>query len=191
MTDHGMRELERRWRETGSVDDESALNRALLRAGLRPTRPSVVHDMEALMVNKDKPGRDENGWEMDPHEALRHHMPGHVDVLLEESEGGYEGSVFAVLRVRAEPWPYFVLWSGSFGSCSGCDALQGGQSTVDYIKATLREGNSKQFWTLGDAAEFLRTTDDYTWGRSAESVDLADKVASMARGAERPKGGTT
>jgi len=42
-----------------------------------------------------------------------------------------------------------ILWRDGFGSCSGCDSLDG-QNGYEYIKDTLREGNTKQFHTYGE-----------------------------------------
>mgnify|MGYP001551875298 CR=1 FL=1 len=82
-----------------------------------------------------------------------------------ERVGSYQGTCYALLKIDVADG-FWALWTDYFGSCSGCDGLQAADSpkeVFEYIKATLAEGNTKSFWTLRDACEYLLTTEEWRW----------------------------
>lgn len=119
------------------------------------------YDLTEYMVNKDKPNGDESygGWGAGGQlHALRFYLDKKVKILDEYDEGGYQGEMFAVLKFGRR----IVLWRDYFGSCSGCDGLEG-ENGYEYIKNTLQEGNTRQFTSLKKAREYIARTEDWLW----------------------------
>ena len=121
-------------------------------------------DLTKYMKNKDNPdGKNRelylSGWSAgDQLEALRFYLNNNVLILSKYQEDDYQGECFAILQVEN----IIVLWRDSFGSCSGCDALED-QNGYEYIKNTLQEGNTRQFETLNDAKSYINNTSDWFW----------------------------
>jgi len=93
--------------------------------------------------------------------ALRFYLHEDVKILVSSQDHDYQGNVYALLQF---PGGVYALWRDSFGSCSGCDSLEG-ENGHDYIKATLAEGNTRQFACPLDAGAYLEETSDYAWSR--------------------------
>lgn len=68
--------------------------------------------------------------------------------------GGYQGEYYAIIEHK----DFIFLWRDSFGSCSGCDGLDGcdAEQGYRYIKQTLSEGNTLQFWSLEQARCYVK-----------------------------------
>ena len=121
-------------------------------------------DLNKYMINKNNPGGEKrnyysNSWYGGSQlEALRFYLDKKVKILAEYQKGDYHGYCFAILKFGKR----FVIWRDSFGSCSGCDGLAGGNG-YDYIKSTLQEGNTRQFTSLKKAEKYINETDDYWW----------------------------
>lgn len=113
-----------------------------------------------FMVNADKPnGSSDWGWSAGGQvSALKFYLSPEAKFLAESYDGDYQGTYYVCFKLRDT----FVLWRDSFGSCSGCDSLEG-QDGFAYIKATLAEGNTRQFKSLLDAITYLHETEDFWW----------------------------
>jgi hypothetical protein len=104
-------------------------------------------DLFKYMTNKDK----KNGWcAGDQIEALRFYLNKDVKILSTAMVGSYQGDCFAILRIK----DVYIVWRDSFGSCSGCDALEN-QNGYKYIKSTLSEGNTIQFNNLFNMKHYI------------------------------------
>ena len=125
-------------------------------------------DLTEYMRNRDKPNGvngkgepDEYGWTAGSQlDAFRFYTdPEKIEILATHQDDDYQGQIHGIAKVEER----FFLWRDSFGSCSGCDALDGSNG-YDYIKDTLQEGNTRQFLTLDDAEEYIKTKhEDYMW----------------------------
>jgi hypothetical protein len=96
-------------------------------------------------------------------DALKAFLGDRVEFLETYTEKAYQGDHFAVFRVKDDG--RIVLWRDSFGSCSGCDSMEG-ESMVkarELIAATLAEGNTRQFASIEGAKHYLATCEDYWW----------------------------
>lgn len=110
-------------------------------------------------------------------EALKFYL-GNVEFLWDWQEKDYQGNCYAIFRmqifnynIRKLEWIY-VIWRDSFGSCSGCDGLDGCnlESGREYIENTLQEGNTKQFKSLDEMQNWLIITEDYFWNYNKETL---------------------
>lgn len=84
-------------------------------------------------------------------ECLREFMDNDVKIIAIETEGSYQGDYFVILLANNKLW----MWHDGFGSCSGCDALDGksGKEAYDYLMATFT--STKEFSTLKELYTFL------------------------------------
>lgn len=133
------------------------------------------------LVNGDKPNGPEEDWSWsagDQLKALRFYLSPAVSILAQVEEDDWAGNVVAVLQVNG----LFFLWRDSFGSCCGCDSLDG-ENGYEYIKAAIAEGNSKQFDSLDEAEKYLDETDDWLWRDVAE---MAREAIAKARDTTTP-----
>lgn len=117
-------------------------------------------DLTKYMKNKDKPnGNSHFGWYAGEQlTALKFYLDDKINFLETYMEDEYQGNCFALLKIENT----YILWRDSFGSCSGCDALED-ENGYDYIKNTLQEGNTRQFATLDEVKEYLMKTEDFFW----------------------------
>lgn len=123
-------------------------------------------DLTKYMVREDKPngplhGGFDWGWSAgDQVDALEYYIdPAHIRILAYEGVGDYEGEYFAILKCEGR----IIIWRASFGSCSGCDGLEG-ENGYEYIKDTLQEGNTRQFENFEDAEDYIKVNrGDYLW----------------------------
>lgn len=77
-------------------------------------------------------------------------------VVVAESDGDYEGSSLLLLHRGDE---YGVLLFG-WGSCSGCDALEGCETDADFLELRDQLTNDvRWFGSLTDAALYVRDRD--------------------------------
>lgn len=175
--DIDLRALERRVAE--APDDlglKAALYRALIRAGRTPDfappdrRPMLV--LSELAVDPDEEGKKRHWGAGGQMAALRYYLPeSSVEFVAEWEEQDYQGDVYALLKVTqsSERHPVYVIWRDSFGSCSGCDSLEDNDG-FEYIKASLAEGNTHQFWSIQEAVDYLKTTTDYWWEKCRNNL---------------------
>ena len=125
-------------------------------------------DLKEYMVNKDKPKGDSSyGWGAGQQiEALQYYLDNEkVTFLAEWQEDDYQGECAVVFKVDN----IFIIWRDSFGSCSGCDALED-EDGYAYISDTLREGNTKQFTSLDSMLEWVKNVEDYMWEHIRSSL---------------------
>jgi len=94
--------------------------------------------------------------------ALKYYLKPRVKVIREYNEGGYQGECYVLLKYKEK----YILWRDSFGSCSGCDSLDGCNENdgYNYIKSTMTEGNCKTFQTIKAMKNWLlNDTTDCFW----------------------------
>lgn len=133
---------------------------------------STKLDLTKYMIEFDNKNSDEDlSWDYH-HEALKE-FTHHIDILGSVEEDDYQGECFALLRTTDQT-PIYILWRDSFGSCSGCDRLIDStyKEAYDYIKATLREGNTRQFNSLDEAFNYIKDSEptDYAWNQGKTLV---------------------
>ena len=126
-------------------------------------------DLTQGMRNKDKPdGPVKNDYWCagEQMEALTFYAPFNFDLIGYVKYGSYNGDIYGIAKWFIERYPGFkfrwVLFRDSFGSCSGCDGLEGGDSGYDYVEDVLKN-NTLQFLTLDDMAEYIKETKDFFW----------------------------
>ena len=126
-------------------------------------------------VSKGKVGKWNAGDQVD---ALKIYLKKEVEVLWEYTQNDYQGDCFALMKYKDQ----FVLWRDSFGSCSGCDALDGEDlfGGYDYIKKTMTEGNCLRFDNIKDVLVFMLSPDiDYLW-EELKDTTLPAYIGSLA-----------
>lgn len=186
--DYDLRDLERRVAE--APDDtglRAQLYRAITRAGRIPDfpppdrKPMLV--LAELAVDPDEEGKRRSWYAGGQLAALRYYLPeASFEFVADWEEQDYQGDVYALVKVTksSEPHPVYFIWRDSFGSCGGCDSLEDADG-FDYIKSSLAEGNTRQFWTIQEAVEYLKTTQDYWWekGRSYLIPEIEKVLAKV------------
>lgn len=120
-------------------------------------------DLTEGMRHEDDPaGPDSRWWAGDQMKALEYYAPCKLHLLCYLTEEAYQGEIYAICY-WADAVPEnrrFVLLYDSFGSCSGCDALEGGDNGYEYVQDVLRS-NTKQFMTMQDMKEYISQSDAY------------------------------
>lgn len=158
--DASIRELER---QAAQGDQEAAI--ALLssrrRRGLQPmlNLREFAHLDRAISLL----GNYKN------HIAIRKVLQPEFEFLAEYSQRDWQGADFAFIKFHQ----VYILWRDYFGSCSGCDFWASGpteEEIVKWLNATLSEGNTKQFWAIEDAIEYMEDEQNYGW--DPEFVDM-------------------
>lgn len=177
MSDEDERRLERR------VALGQEANRSLLKARARRGEPPCLV-LSEFMTNEERALTDEDGygWSAGGHmKALRCFLLPDVQILEEWEENQYQGTNLALLLVPESlvGYPVYVLWRDSFGSCSGCDSLEG-ENGYEYIEGTLMEGNTRQFWSIQAAVDYLRTSTDYAWEKAREGSEFLAQIEARA-----------
>lgn len=123
------------------------------------------NDKNQQMVDVLEDKKKETSWYAGGQlEALQYYLSSEVKILASCGVGDYQGEYFAILFVDGK----LFLWRDSFGSCSGCDSLDGSDEKqgYDYIKATMT--SVKEFENIEDIWKYLNKPDDYLY--SNESV---------------------
>ena len=119
--------------------------------------PSIFDRLRDGMSNNKK----ESGWSArEQIDALRFYLQPNAKIILEYMEDVYQGECFVIFDFEG----FLFLWRDSFGSCSGCDALEGADG-YEYIKSTLTIGNLRIFHTMKDLKEWLENINgfDLNW----------------------------
>jgi len=100
--------------------------------------------------------------------ALRHYLGSEAKIVATAEEGSYSGEVFAIIFVDG----IYFLWRDSFGSCSGCDALDGldEDKGYDYIINTMT--SVKEFCSIKEVWKYLENPEDYFY----ESKEILKKL---------------
>ena len=132
----------------------------------------MIEDLKRYLINKDKPFGDENsGWYAGGQlEALRYYFDSKVKIIAEYIEDEYQGECCAVLFVDEK----YFLWRDSFGSCSGCDALDD-ENGYEYIEDTLT--SVKEFDNIKGIIEYLsKKNRDFLY-----SDEVANELKSKLR----------
>lgn len=117
--------------------------------------PYRINLMDECMIYKDSlDDRDE--WSAQEQlEALEFYT--YFDgygIIATGREGSYQGNYYAIIEHK----DFIFLWRDWFGSCNLCDGLEGGDADDGYIyiKQTLSEGNTLQFWSLEQAKAYVK-----------------------------------
>lgn len=112
-------------------------------------------------------------------DALPHYMDSSFEIIDSFCFGFFNGYTCALAILNNET---FVIWRDSFGTCEGCDSwiaardYGSDEDKYNLIKATLQEGNTRQFNSIDGVIEYLETTDDYWWwGIKEPLLKIANK----------------
>lgn len=128
----------------------------------------VIPEWTIDIKHEDYYGRVSETWGAGEQlEALEHftNFPDGGEILATKMVGSYGGKCFAVFDYK----DFIFIWRDYFGTCNGCDGLDGKRNheAYQYIKLTLTEGNTLQFWSLSHAKAYLERNKeevvDYTW----------------------------
>ena len=86
-------------------------------------------------------------------EAFKFYADEDVHILCHNEPDDYQGSVEVLFTING----FIFLYRTSFGSCSGCDWLDGLDLWEGYeaFKRTISEGNTLQFWSKKHALTYL------------------------------------
>jgi len=90
-------------------------------------------------------------------EALEYYLDEEAKIIAHATEGSYQGDYYAIIFVDGK----YFLWRDSFGSCSGCDAIDGKneETGYDYIIDTMT--SVKEFNTIDELWKYLENPKDY------------------------------
>ena len=93
-------------------------------------------------------------------QALKFYLRADVKVI-RELQQEWSGTCYVLMKYKRT----FVLWRDSFGSCSGCDNIDGDDvlTGYDYIASTMTEGNCKRFKTIEEMEHWLLNAKEYLW----------------------------
>jgi hypothetical protein len=100
------------------------------------------------------------------------------EVLLNETHGSYQGDIFAVVKKEGK----YGFFNIGYGSCSGCDVLQGMSSyteLAEYIESIERD--IRWFDTAADLSTYVHSEEArYSWyAQDEEWIDFKAKVAAL------------
>lgn len=134
----------------------------------------MINPVITVDVSKGKVGSWFAGDQVD---ALKFYLKKEVEVLWEYTQNDYQGDCFVLMKYKDQ----FVLWRDSFGSCSGCDALDGEDlfGGYKYIKTTMTEGNCLRFENIKDVLVFMISSDNYSW-EQLKHTTLPAYIGSLA-----------
>lgn len=157
MTDSSMRDLERKARDGTDADRERYVG-ALHRSGV--FMPMDLRELAKIPKASPFIGVSTTWYAGNRVGMLEAYLGDRAAVLASEDEGDYQGTTFAFLKIA--PGRY-AIWRDSFGSCSGCDEVEGMDLTqgLEHIRGTLQEGNTKQFPSVALAVAYLETVVGY------------------------------
>lgn len=115
----------------------------------------MIEQLSKYLINENKPkGESRWGWGAGSQpEALRFYLDKKVEIIAEYQDDDYQGECITLLYVD----DLYFLWKDYFGSCSGCDALEGCNG-YEYIKDTLT--SIKEFNTLNEVKYYLKAESD-------------------------------
>lgn len=110
-------------------------------------------------------------------EALKTFLNDDYKIIASHNDGAHQGDCYAV--INSPGFEEIHLWRDSFGSCSGCDGLDGcdWKGAYEYIKATLQEGNTRTFDSLDLAKKYLNETEDFWWEKFPKDLlNVKEKI---------------
>ena len=109
----------------------------------------MIEDLKKYLINKDIKKEWYAGGQL---KALEFYLDKKVLILTKYKDGGHYGECSAVLFVDNK----FFLWRGSFGSCGGCDALEG-SGGYGYINQTMT--SIREFDDIEEIVGYLNSDD--------------------------------
>ena len=113
-------------------------------------------DLTEGMRNKDCPnGDDDWGWcAGEQLKAMEYYCPDRFRILYATQENDYTGDIYGVaVWDEGSKDQRYVFWTDGFGSCSGCDGLEGSDG-YEYIHDVLMS-DTWQFLSLEDLRKYL------------------------------------
>lgn len=147
----------------------------------------MIEYLKKYLIKEDNPEGSErddysNGWYAGNQlKALRFYLNKKVKIIAEYMEDAYEGECIALLKVGRR----YFLWKDSFGSCSGCDALEN-ENGYEYIKDTM--SSVKEFKSLKEVKKYLSgESERFDWSYSEDVCkEFLDKLnTSSNEGAKK------
>ena len=146
---------------------------------MRPYEGYDRVDLTQGMRNKDKPkGPDDGWWAGQQMDALSFYAPEELKIIGCVQEEDYSGDIWAIAEWTGKEHRWVLIKDG-FGSCSGCDALEGGQDGYGYVEDVLRE-NTVQFLSVSDMEEYIKESKeicdaDY-WNAKAKLLEIVEGI---------------
>lgn len=120
-----------------------------------PWRINLIDEI-LCMPNGPLPEPRGSVWQgHDAREAFKYYTSSEVLILAEyASLDEYQGEYYIIFEYKG----FIFTWRGSFGTCDGCDMMEGSNKQEGYetIKWTLSEGNTLQFRTLDHAKKYMK-----------------------------------
>ena len=132
----------------------------------------MIEDLKKYLINKDVEKEWYAGGQLD---ALRFYLDKRVLILVEYMEGGYSGECSAVLFISDK----FFLWRSGFGSCSGCDALEGSNG-YEYIEDTMT--SVKEFDDINEIVNYLNSNNKDFLYLGEVSKEIVKKCSEFIEG---------
>ena len=106
-------------------------------------------DKNQQMLDELEGKEKENDWcAGEQVKALRYYLDDEVKMVAHWIEDSYQGNCMAILFVDGT----YFLWRDSFGSCSGCDALEdcdekkGFEYIINTLTSVKEFGSIKEVW---------------------------------------------
>lgn len=95
------------------------------------------------------------------------------EVLLEESDNGYSGDTFILFKIDN----YYGFLDFGWGSCSGCDALQGCGDDINRIKELREKLFQKIIWkmSLEEMKIYVSNEENIQWYDYSEAFEKFKK----------------
>jgi hypothetical protein len=109
-------------------------------------------------------------------------------VLLRYDESNYSGDTFLLMVVETDNFYKLAYVEFGWGSCSGCDALQGCESyrEIDEVYASIA-GNIKTFESKENAIEYFNSAEFLSQWQSNEKREFVElAIAYLKTGADTP-----
>jgi hypothetical protein len=128
----------------------------------------LAYNTQVKILNKlEGVDNDGNWYAGDQLRALRFYLID-AEIIAEATTGGYSGDVYAIIFCEDRFW----LWRDGFGSCAGCDSLDGNNKEMgyEYILATMT--SVKEFDTISDLFNYLDHPEDYLYDMDVLKEDL-------------------
>lgn len=137
----------------------------------------LIKPNEATKVLRELSDEKDRRYSWSAHEqleALMFYFDEQVKLFCSEETGDYSGEFIAVLKAEKKFW----LWRDSFGSCSGCDALDGNtiEQGYNYILDTMT--SVKEFEDIKSLIQYLKVGEDVLYNDELRQK-LLKKLNSM------------
>jgi len=115
-------------------------------------------------------------WDWDDYMPLIKSIDPGIDWLVAVDENDYQGDSLLLGKARDTGKFYFLTYG--WGSCSGCDALQGCENWDDL--ESLRQDLAKDMREFASASEFLEWLRTKDWTLEFISTDIVKEFIEAA-----------